>query len=82
MSNTLSSDKKWVVALYTALIFVLIFNPLTFKFVNYFTSAIGFPTATSKGRPNGWGLILHGVVLVLALRALMEFKNLPGLEKK
>ena len=67
----LSTKSQWMIALYVALVFFVLVNPLTFRLVNVVTKRLGFPITNGKGCPNGWGLILHGLVLFLAVRFIV-----------
>jgi hypothetical protein len=65
------SEKKWMYALMAAVLAVLIFSPFAFKLVDNLTSALGFSVANSSGCPTMVGLLVHGVVFLLLVRALM-----------
>lgn len=77
--HELSEKDKWMISFYTALVFLVIANPLTFRLVNFVFKGIGFPIANDKGCPNGWGLILHGIVFFFLIR-LMMVVHLPGIK--
>jgi integral membrane sensor domain MASE1 len=63
--------KKWMIALVSAVIAVLVFSPFAFKLVNSLTSSLGFEVSSAKGRPTMIGLLVHGLVYLLIVRALM-----------
>lgn len=75
----LDNRGKWLISLWSALVFLVIAAPFTYKLVNIFTSLIGLDIATNDGCPNIYGLVLHALVFTLIVRAMMEVK-LPGLE--
>jgi hypothetical protein len=76
----LTSVNKWMISFYTFIVVLIIMNPYTFNIVNWVTVKLGFPIANSNGCPNGYGLILHGIVFLLLIRLLMSI-NLPGVNK-
>ena len=80
MSTDLTEQGKWMISLYTVIVFFLLVNPVTFKIIDWITRKFGFPIANDKGCPNGWGLILHGIVFFFIVR-LMMFVPLPGVKK-
>lgn len=66
-----SSDAKWRYTLYTTILFLLVANPYTFKFVQ---KVLGkFVTVASReGCPTNYGLLIHALVFTLVLRYLMD----------
>jgi hypothetical protein len=76
-NEKLTDSKKWVISLYTALLFLLIASPFMFKLVNSITSLAGVSIANYQGCPNMIGLVLHAIVFALLVRAMMLVK-LPG----
>lgn len=73
----LSERGKWMISIYTALLFLLIANPLTFKLMNWLTTRLGFSIADFSGCPNSYGLIIHAIVFAILVR-LMMLISLPG----
>ena len=69
-----SNTQAWVVSLLSGLLFIIIASPILFKVVNSVTSLIGVHISNDAGCPNAIGLIVHGVVFALLLRAFMEIK--------
>ena len=63
---TLSLGLKVKYSLYSALIFFLVANPATFKFVNSI-----LPGVADNGCPTSFGLLLHTFVFFLALVGIM-----------
>jgi len=76
----LTSVNKWMISFYTFIAVLIIMNPYTFKLVNLVTVKLGFPIANESGCPNGYGLVLHGIVFLILIRLLMSI-NLPGVNK-
>jgi uncharacterized membrane protein len=71
----ISNEKKWVISIISALIFVLIALPQTFQFTNsIFKQIFGIKTINYDGNPTTWGLVIHGAVFALITRGLMETK--------
>ena len=64
MSLSLGLTVKY--SLYSALIFFLVANPATFKFVNSL-----LPGVAVNGCPTSFGLLLHTFVFFLALVGIM-----------
>ena len=73
---SLTETQKWVISLYTALLFLLIASPLMFKITNSVTNLIGWETS-ENGCPNVGGLVLHSAVFLVLVRGLM-LVQLPG----
>lgn len=78
-NHELSEKGKWMISFYTALAFLVVANPLTYKLVNFICKKIGFSIANDDGCPNQWGLILHAIVFFLLIR-LMMVMHLPGIK--
>ena len=77
----LTSENKWLISFYTFIAVLIIMNPYTFKLVNWVTvKLLQFPIANESGCPNGYGLVLHGIVFLVLIRLLMSI-NLPGVNK-
>ena len=73
----LTSENKWLISFYTFIAVLIIMNPYTFKLVNWVTvKLLQFPIANESGCPNGYGLVLHGIVFLVLIRLLMSI-NLP-----
>ena len=72
----ISEKDKWMISLWSALVFFVLASPLAFKLVNSLTSMIGI-TIEEDGCPNMYGLILHSLVFAVVVRIMMSVK-LPG----
>ena len=69
---SLSPGLKVKYSLYSALIFFLVANPATFKFVNSL-----LPGVAVNGCPTSFGLLLHTFVFFLALVGIMMLPRDP-----
>ena len=72
----LSESQKWVISLYTALLFLLIASPFMYRLTGGLTSSLGFESS-NDGCPNLVGLVLHAVVFLVLVRVIMLLP-LPG----
>lgn len=64
---------KWRYTLITAVLFFIVVNPYTYKFVNFLLKRF-FKIADKSGCPTFAGVVVHTIVFTLLLRGLMEFK--------
>jgi len=64
---------KWRYTLYTTVLFLLIVNPMTYRFVNMLLGKV-VKIADNTGCPTPYGMLIHAFVFTLLLRGLMEFK--------
>lgn len=69
---TLSSGLKAKFSFYSALLFFVIANPVTFRFVNSLISGVAV-----GGCPTAFGFILHTIVFFVASYAIMSFPKDP-----
>ncbi len=66
-----SSYEKWHISLFSAVIFVLVVNPYTYKLTqSLFSSILG--TIAVNGCPTMMGLLLHTAVYTLLVRYSMD----------
>ena len=66
-----SSSEKWNITLFSALIFILVVNPYTYKLTqSLFGNILG--SITINGCPTMIGLVLHTIVYILLVRYSME----------
>lgn len=68
----LSAGLKAKFSFYSALLFFVIANPVTFRFVNSLIGGVAV-----GGCPTAFGFILHTVVFFLASYAIMSFPKDP-----
>lgn len=66
-----TSSTKWLISLYSGILFLLIASPVAFKSVNYITSKLGLPILAFDGKPTTMGYLLHMIVFVLIVRLSM-----------
>ena len=64
---------KWRYTLITTVLFFIVVNPYTYKFVNFLLKRF-FKIADKSGCPTFAGVLVHTIVFTLLLRGLMEFK--------
>jgi hypothetical protein len=69
---TLSAGLKAKFSFYSALLFFVIANPVTFRFVNSLIGGVAV-----GGCPTAFGFILHTVVFFMASYAIMSFPKDP-----
>lgn len=62
---------KWRYSIYTAIVFLLIANPLTYRLVNKILQTFVI-TADKYGSPTMSGLLIHASVFTLIIRIMME----------
>ena len=65
----LSNQKKMYISIQTAIIALIVFNPLLFKMMG---SVLGGWVSSQAGLPTMAGLVLHGVVFAVILYFLMK----------
>ncbi len=63
-----NSNDKWRYTLYTTLVFLLLVNPIAYKFIN---NSVG---NTEEGCPTLVGFIIVALVFTIILRLMMEIK--------
>lgn len=59
----------------SGILFLVIASPYTFSITNSVTSRFGLVIADKSGCPNLAGVLLHGMVFTLVIRAMMEGKT-------
>lgn len=67
-----SSFMKWQISLFSALIFVVVVNPFTYKLTQQILGGFLGKIAESNGCPTTVGLVLHTLVYLLLVRGSME----------
>ena len=66
---------KWKYSFYGAVLFFVIANPLVYKIVHTLTKPLGIPRVLDAyGSPSQFGVALHALVYLLAVRLTMELK--------
>jgi hypothetical protein len=66
-----SSSEKWQITIFSAVIFILVVSPFTYKITNNLFSNILGPIAVN-GCPTIIGLALHTIVYILIVRYSMD----------
>ena len=66
-----SSSEKWQITIFSAVIFILVVSPFTYKITNNLFSNILGPIAVN-GYPTIIGLALHTIVYILIVRYSMD----------
>jgi len=77
MSKETSNDeqKKWMISFISAIIFIIVSTPQTFKFTNdIFEKYFCIKTIDDFEKPTWSGIFLHAVVFMLITRLLMNYK--------
>ena len=66
------NGNKWKYTLITTVVFLIIANPFTYKWMDRLLRNIGIKVANSSGCPTFVGLMIHALVFTLVLRYMME----------
>lgn len=68
-----SSPQKWKITIFSALIFLLVVNPYTYKITQkIFGDILKIGTVAINGCPTTYGIFLHTVVYILLVRYSMD----------
>ena len=71
MAEGPSNSKKWSISIFSAFIFLLVVNPMTYKLTqSIFGNMIG-KIADQNGSPTMKGILLHALVFLLIVRLTM-----------
>jgi len=62
---------KWRYTLYTTVVFLIVVNPVVYKFVNSLLNNI-VVISNSDGCPTQEGMLIHALVFTVILRLMME----------
>lgn len=68
----IDNTKKWMISLYSTILFFIIANPFTFKLVNNLLGKVIGRISNEKGCPTTLGLIVHSIVFLLITRVSMN----------
>ncbi len=66
-------DMKWQISLFSALIFILVVHPMTYKLTQKLFGDLLGRISDASGCPTTIGLALHTIVYILLVRASMEW---------
>ena len=82
MSSTPPTNKeKWIISIWSVLVYFLITNPFTYMITNILGSINPILATVNKdGRPTIFGYVLHLLVFFFIVRLMMEIK-LFGVKK-
>lgn len=67
-----SSSMKWQISLLSAIIFIVVVNPFTYKLTQQVLGGFLGKIAEPNGCPTMVGLVLHTIVYILLVRGSME----------
>jgi hypothetical protein len=65
-------DVKWQISLFSALIFILVVHPMTYKLTQKLFGGILGRVSDASGCPTTIGLALHTLVYILLVRGSMD----------
>ena len=74
----LTEKQKWLISLYSGLLFLVVASPLVYLITGGLTRFLGMDTST-KGCPNWKGLALHAIVFAILVRVMMM---IPAVSEK
>jgi hypothetical protein len=69
-NKSLTESQKWMISLMSALLFLLIAAPFTYKLTGSLFEKVGLEIE-KVGCPNMTGLIIHAVVFAVLIRVMM-----------
>ena len=67
-------DTKWQITFFSALIFLLVVHPMTYKVTQKLLGGVLGKIAEPSGCPTTLGLALHTIVYILLVRGSMDMK--------
>ena len=70
MAKDLNETDKWMISVFSALIFILIASPFMFKLTGSIFASMGL-TIQHDGCPNWIGIIIHSIVFAILIRLSM-----------
>lgn len=65
-------DVKWQISFFSALIFLLVVHPMTYKLTQKLFGGLLGRVSDASGCPTAVGLALHTLVYILLVRASMD----------
>lgn len=63
---------KWIVAIISAILFLIISSPFMYSLINDFSSSFGLILSDGRGCPLISGLIINSLIFMLVIRLLMR----------
>lgn len=67
-------DVKWQISLFSALIFLVVVHPMTYKLTQKLFGGLIGRVSDASGCPTTIGLALHTLVYILLVRGSMDLK--------
>lgn len=67
----LTNQQKWIVAIFTGILFAIISSPLVYGVTNKLFASLNVGPLTTAGGPTTTGLLIHTVVFILVSRLVM-----------
>lgn len=67
-----TSSDKWRFTIYTTILLLILFNPLTYKLVNKLLSNFVGSIANKDGCPTLLGFGIHAAIFTIIIRLLMD----------
>lgn len=71
--SDITNEKKWMISLLSAIIFIIIASPTMFSFTNKVFKSFNIDILDEEENVTWTGLIIHGVVYMLISRLLMNY---------
>ena len=69
-----SSYTKWQISIFSAIIFIFVIHPYTYKFTQELLGRFLGKLADANGCPTNLGLFVHIIVYILLVRGSMNLK--------
>lgn len=67
-----SSYTKWQISIFSAIIFIFVIHPYTYKFTQQLLGKLLGKLAHANGCPTNLGLFVHTIVYILLVRGSMD----------
>ena len=67
-----SSYTKWQISIFSAIIFIFVIHPYTYKFTQQLLGKLLGKLADANGCPRTLGLFVHTIVYILLVRGSMD----------
>jgi len=71
VSSQISSQQKWVISIFSGILFAIISSNMVYGFTNRLFSGLNVGPLYVKGGPTVTGLIIHTIVFILIVRLVM-----------
>ena len=70
-TREISEGQKWIISLWSSLLFMLLASPFMFKLTGKLFSNFNLTIIDNNGCPNYIGLVLHSIVFAILVRLMM-----------